>query len=341
MAWMGKTMSDTALHELTPDRRQFLTAACGLAAIGGFGTAVRAQGIPPMPPVPDTWGKAMVLPLWPDGTPAGGYEPQPLPNGWPDAFVRNVARPELHVFLPKVSNGRALLSIPGGAYMVVSIVNEGLDIAREMTARGYTVFVLTYRLPGEGWADRADVPLQDAQRAMRIIRSNASRLNFDPAAVAAVGFSAGGHLGATLATGFSERVYSTRDAVDALDARPNAVGLIYPVISMSAPETHADSAKNLLGPNPDPELILRRSPAHHVTAETPPVFLVHAIDDPAVPVDNSLIMMRALRNAGRPVEAHLFERGGHGFGLGSKDTPAGRWIDAFAAWLDQHVARKG
>lgn len=325
----------------TPDRRRFLLTVTGLVALGGVGAPVVAQSFPPLPPIPDAWREASVLPLWPAGPPAGGFAAQAMPKGWPDVFVRNIARPELHVFRPARSNGRALLVIPGGAYVFVSILNEGVDIAHDMTARGYTVFVLTYRLPGEGWADRADVPLQDAQRAVRVIRANAARYGFDPKAVAAVGFSAGGHLGATLATGFAERVSRPRDTVDGLDARPTAIGLIYPVISMTAPETHAESAKSLLGPDPGADLIARRSPVRHVTAATPPIFLVHAIDDNAVPVENSLTMMRAMREAGRPVETHLFERGGHGFGPGLRDAPAGQWLTLFATWLDQHVSKPG
>ncbi len=324
-----------------PDRRRFLLAAAGAAALGSAGAIARGQSFPPLPPLPDAWRQAAVLPLWPQGAPGGGFVAQELPKDWPDVFVRNVARPELRVFRPTVSNGRALLVIPGGAYAFVSILNEGVDIAHDMTARGYTVFVLTYRLPGEGWRDHADVPLQDAQRAMRLIRSNAARYGVDPAAVAAIGFSAGGHLGATLATGFAERFSPPHDSVDAIDARPAVMGLIYPVISMTAPETHADSARNLLGPSPDAGLVARRSPARLVSAATPPVFLVHAIDDNAVPVENSLIMMRALRDAGRPVEAHLFEKGGHGFGAGAKGTPAAQWLALFAAWLDQHVGGRG
>ncbi|WP_448663854.1 alpha/beta hydrolase [Sphingomonas sp. CJ20] len=315
-------------------RRSFLAGAAGVATLG----VARAQTLPKLPPAPDAWRSAEQIPLWPDGPPSGGYAARPLPAGWPEIWARNVERPVLHVFRPAQSNGRALLSIPGGAYTFVSILNEGLDVARAMTARGYTVFVLTYRLPDEGWANRSDVPLQDAQRAMRVIRAQAKRYGFDPAAVAAVGFSAGGHLGATLATGFGESVYRPRDAVDALDARPAAMGLIYPVIAVTAPVTHAESAMRLLGPNPDAALVARRSPAEHVTAQTPPVFLVHALDDSAVPVENSLTMLRALQAAKRPVEVHLFEAGGHGFGLGPADQPCGQWSALFALWLDRHFA---
>src|SRR5690606_23345557 len=132
-----------------------------------------------------------------------------------------------------------------------------------------------------------------------------------PEQLYAVGFSAGGHLGASLATGFAEPVYTPRDQADALSARPQGMGLIYPVISLEPGITHAESALRLLGENPSAELVARRSPALHVSPETPPTFLMHAIDDPAVPVENSFIMLRALREAGRPVEAHLYQEGGH------------------------------
>ena len=321
-------------------RRSFLAGGAALAGLG-LGSVAQAQEFPKLPPPPPAWTEAEQLALWPDGPPTTGYRARELPAGWPAVWVRNVERPTLRVFRPEKSNGRALLSIPGGAYTFVSILNEGLDVARAMTALGYTVFVLTYRLPDEGWSDRADVPLQDAQRAVRVIRAQASRYGFDPAAVAAVGFSAGGHLAATLATGFAEPVYRPRDATDRLDARPIAMALVYPVISVTAPVTHAESAMRLLGPNPAADLIARRSPADHVTPQTPPVFLVHALDDSAVPVENSLAMMRALRTAKRPVEVHLFEEGGHGFGLGPKDKPCGQWSALFAAWLDRHFAPTG
>lgn len=314
-------------------RRALLAGAAGLAALSAAAPAA-AQGFPKLPPMPEIWNQVEQIDLWPKGTPTKGFKKQQVPADWPDIMVRNIDKPVLRVFRPEKSNGRALLSIPGGAYTFVSILNEGVDVARKMNAHGYTVFVLTYRLPDEGWAQREDVPLQDVQRAMRLIRANADRFGYDAKTVSAVGFSAGGHLGATLATGYAEPVYAPRDAADALDARPAAVGLIYPVISATAPVTHAESAMRLLGNQPSDALIKKRSPAEHVTAETPPVFLVHSIDDSAVPVENSLIMMRAMQAAKRPVEVHLFEDGGHGYGTGWPDRPTSQWTDLFAAWLE-------
>lgn len=330
---MGKDNLDARIG-----RRAFLMGAAGVASLSA---TAKAQNFPKLPPAPQSWIAAEQIALWPDGPPTNGYAAKPLPPGWPEIMVRNVERPVLRVFRPQEPNGRALLSIPGGAYTFVSILNEGADIARDMTARGYTVFVLTYRLPDEGWEGRSDVPLQDAQRAMRLIRARAGHYGYDPAAIAAVGFSAGGHLGASLATGFAEDIYRPRDASDALDARPAAMGLIYPVISATAPITHAESAMRLLGTDPAADLVARRSPALHVTAQTPPIFLAHSIDDKAVPVENSLIMMRAMQAANRPVEMHLFEEGGHGFGLGPTDMPCGQWPALFAAWLERHFAAKG
>jgi acetyl esterase/lipase len=285
------------------------------------------------------WNAAEVIPLWPGAPPNGGFARQPeRPDAIPN-FVTNVAMPELRVFRPETPNGRSLLSIPGGAYRFVSIANEGVDVARAMTAKGYTVFVLVYRLPGEGWSGREDVPLQDAQRAVRVIRFRSAQFGLDPGKVYAVGFSAGGHLGATLATGFAEPLYPPADAADALSARPDGVGLIYPVISHVPGVGHAESSRLLLGEAPSTQLIARRSPALHVSAATPPVFVMHTIDDPAVPVENSLLMIEALRTAGRPVEAHLFEEGGHGFGLGAPGVPVSQWIELFAEWIERQETR--
>jgi acetyl esterase/lipase len=318
------------------DRRQLLGLGAALLA----GTSRVARGAePPAPPalaVPRNWQNAPRLPLW-SGKPPGAqtFSPPPPPGDWPASYVRAVAMPELRVFSPSRPNGRSVLVMPGGAYWFVSVVNEGAELAPLLTARGYTVFVLTYRLPGEGWASRADVPLQDAQRAMRLIRSRAAEYRLDAGRVATLGFSAGGHLAATLATRHAERVYESRDASDQLDARPWASGLIYPVISLRDPLTHALSRQLLLGDSPPAEQIDRRSAELHVDAATTPVFLCHALDDTAVPVDNTLRMLAAMRDAKRPVEAHLLQEGGHAFGVGRPGTPSAQWINLFCAWLDR------
>lgn len=334
------TEDSQAARQSAMGRRAFLAAAGGLAAMASVPAG--AQPKRPLRTIPGAWNEAPTIMLWPEGPPSGGFKPIPLPmTDGPPVFMHNVENPYLRVFRPARSNGRALLVIPGGAYIFVSIDNEGVDVGQAMAARGYTVFVLVHRLPGEGWSNRSDVPLQDAQRAMRLVRSMAGTYGIDPAHMSAIGFSAGGHLAATLATDFAQQVYAPRDAVDRLVARPRAVGLIYPVISMSPPDTHADSRTRLLGGDPSAALVARRSPAAHVGPDTPPIFLMHALDDPAVPPANSLEMLNAMRVAQRPVAAHFFEEGGHGFGLGRSDLPVHAWLSLFADFLDRHATNEG
>lgn len=321
----------------TVGRRGFLLATGGGMIATASASRAIAQGLQPSDSMA-LWDGADTISLWDGPAPNGGFSAQALPAGSPPIFLRNIRDPYLRVFRPAKSNGRSLLSIPGGAYTFVSIANEGVDVARDMTARGYTVFVLVYRLPGEGWSGREDVPLQDAQRAVRVIRGRSAEFGCDPEQVYAVGFSAGGHLAASLAVGFAERIYTRRDAHDDLSARPRAIGLVYPVISQVEGIGHAESTLRLLGPDPSMANMVRRSPDIHVGPETPPTFLLHAMDDPAVPIENSLLMMGALRGARRPVEAHFFERGGHGFGAGSANQPHSAWLQLFARWMESQAA---
>jgi acetyl esterase/lipase len=283
--------------------------------------------------LPDAWTAAPTIPLWPGDPPgAAGFAAQKLPADWPAVFVRNIAKPALHVFRPDRPDGRALLVIPGGAYQFVSVANEGADLAARVTPLGITVFVLTYRLPGEGWAARADVPLQDAQRAMRVMRAEAARYEIDPSTVALLGFSAGGHLAATLATQHAEHVYDAVDSRDALSARPFAAALVYPVVTMLKPWTHGLSRNLLLGETATDADVERRSAELHVDAATPPLFIVHAIDDEAVPVENSIRLMEAARAARVQVEAHFLQEGGHAFGVGYPHTPSEHWIELLDVW---------
>jgi acetyl esterase/lipase len=319
------------------DRREFLALGCTLLLTEAAAQERRPAKLSPPPPaktLPTAWTQAPSIALWPGAPPgAAGYAAQALASDWPPVFLRNVERPDLRVFRPARPNGQALLVIPGGAYQFVSVANEGAELAPHLTGLGFTVFVLTYRLPGEGWSHRADVPLQDAQRAMRVIRAAATRYELDASKVSVLGFSAGGHLAATLATQHAESTYAAADTVDALSTRPFAAGLVYPVVTMMKPWTHELSRKLLLGEAPSDADVQRRSAELHVDATTPPVFAVHAIDDPAVPVENSLRMMSAMREAKRPVEAHFLQEGGHAFGVGYPDTPSAHWIELFVAWL--------
>jgi acetyl esterase/lipase len=284
-----------------------------------------------------------VVELWP-GTPPGAPETLPqdqitdrvATSGFQDRYATRVGRPRMTVFRPARPNGAAVLIAPGGTYVRVVIDKEGFETARRLAEAGITAFVLRYRLPIDGWADKADVPLQDAQRALRLIRVGAPRYGIDPQRVAVMGFSAGGHVAASLSTRHSVRTYRPVDAADAQDARPNLSALIYPVIDMTLPHANQGSRESLLGRAPTPDQEAAYSLQRRVDKTTPPTFLVHAWDDVSVPVENSLGYLAALRAAGVPAEAHLFEEGGHGFGIRLiQGKPAAAWPDLFLAWAER------
>ncbi|MFN7054042.1 alpha/beta hydrolase [Hyphomonas sp.] len=281
-----------------------------------------------------------VIYLWPDGPPGG--VPQSLtehivhrdnPFGLPDRAAHDVTAPSLTIFRPAVPDGSAILIIPGGGYRWVVMDKEGFEGARHFASRGATVYVLRYRLPHQGWAAGPAAPLQDAQRAMRLIRSRAAEDGIDPDRVVVMGFSAGGHLAGLLATRFYEAVYAPLDRADSLSARPDGAALIYPVVTFTQPHAHAGSRTNMLGPEPSEAASASWSLETLVHPSMPPVLLMHAADDAAVPVENSLILHAALRVAGVPVALHIFETGGHGFGLrGLEGTPLAAWPDLVRDW---------
>lgn len=317
-----------------------MTAVAALAAAG----PVRAQswGGPPTPaaesPDAPVWPAAETIDLWPEGLP-GGESASPVynatmngPMGERQLWVRGVARPSLAVYRPARPNGMGVIIIPGGGYEFISVQAEGIAVAERLNAEGITAFVLSYRLPAEGWSARPDVSLQDAQRAMRRVRSDASLGVTGRLGV--LGFSAGGHLAAMLSTGWADPVYAASDTLDSQSARPDFSALVYPVILTEGAYAHAGSRDHLLGLAPAAALLASRSPLGRVSAESPPTFLVHAMDDGLVPPANSLDYAAALSAVGVPVETHLFDHGGHGFGLrGSPDSPGALWPGLLASWL--------
>ena len=283
--------------------------------------------------------------LWPHGTPGA---PAMLPvetvkerstdPAHNDRYVFGISRPRMAVFRPAKPNGAAVLIMPGGGYRWVVIDKEGYEMARWLAERGVTAFVLFYRLPHEGWNSGPDTPLIDAQRAMRIIRYRAASLRIDPQRIVAMGFSAGGHVCASLMTRFAAPVYQPADAADRLSARPDAAAPIYPVISMSAPTGHPGSRANLIGQNATPELERAYNPALNLPSDAPPAFLLHAEDDESVPVANTLMLREALIAKKVPVEMHLYPDGGHGFGLRlSRGHSVDGWQFVFDAWMRRRV----
>ncbi len=330
-------------HRLAVARRRL--AACSLVLLClGAGVAEGAE--PAAWPTTETAAERQArIPLWPgDGLAPGDHalsvsqrtlERSPDP-ALPDRFVDHVSRPYLVVHRPAHPNGAALLVIPGGGYQRIVLDKEGTALEPAFVAQGgITLFVLRYRLPGEGHADGADAPLADAQRALRLIRAQAGQWGVDPHRIGAMGFSAGGHLAASLGTRYDEPLHAPIDAVDRYSARPDFQLLIYPVIDMQGTATHAGSRQQLLGAEADAARAQRYSPQRHVDARTPPTFLVHAQDDDVVPVENSLLFYAALRVAGVPTEMHLFAQGGHGFGIrGTRGLTTAAWPRLALDWID-------
>jgi acetyl esterase/lipase len=248
--------------------------------------------------------------------------------------MRFVTEPTLDMYLAPAQKATrtAVIICPGGGYWGLAIAHEGAAIAKWLNSLGITAFVLKYRLPSDDiMVDKSVGPMQDGQRAIRLVRQHAKEWNIDADKIGIMGFSAGGHLASTLSTHFNEKVY---EPVDAISARPDFSLLIYPVISMEEKTTHAGSKLNLLGENPSSDRVKYFSNELQVTTDTPPAFLIHSIDDVVVPVQNSIGYGLAMEKHHVPCELHIYQSGGHGYGLGrSKDTESS-WPDACRKWLE-------
>lgn len=282
-------------------------------------------------------GQSKVIEIW------NGKVPGAIPNAnykqtvdsednW--TKMRFVTNPTMDMYpVPKgIATGTAVIICPGGAYWGVAIAHEGKEIAQWLNSLGITAFVLKYRLPNDAiMADKAVGPLQDAQEAIRLVRRHAKEWGINPDKIGIMGFSAGGHLASTLSTHFDEKVY---EAADSTSARPDFSLLIYPVISMEESITHKGSQVNLLGDNPSPERIKYFSNESLVNGETPPAFLVHSIDDGAVPVQNSIGYALAMEKYHIPCELHIYQSGGHGYGLGKSKNTESSWPETCRKWLE-------
>jgi acetyl esterase/lipase len=279
----------------------------------------------------------MTLPLW-NGSPPLQKEMDLKEKVVSEGIVRigNVQIPTIEVYLPakQIATGQAVVIFPGGGYSILAYDWEGTDFAKWLNSQGIAGIVVKYRLPkSASLTDPKEVPLMDAQRAIRLVRQNASDWNIAPSKVGVMGFSAGGHLASTLSTQYSHTVDRTMDAADALSARPDFSILIYPVITFVSPAIHSGSMKALLGENQTEELKKRFSAELNVTAETPPTFLVHAGDDTGVPVENSLLYYAALRAKGVAASLHVYPEGGHGFAFGMGKGPVENWRDVLLDWI--------
>jgi acetyl esterase/lipase len=310
--------------------RRILTTICALALVLGAGS-----------PAADDGGRARFaterhqdqpgspIPIWPEGVPDaikdGGSETLT------DGILRNVHVPSLTPYLPPAgrANGTAVIVCPGGGYNRLAIDKEGRATAEWLNSLGVSAFVLKYRLKEYGHP----APLRDVLRAVRLLRSSASRLGIAPDRIGVLGFSAGGHLAASAATLFDAPEGRTGAPFDRVSGRPDFAILVYPVIVLTGPYAHNGSRRALIGDTPEPGLAERLSLDTRVTKDTPPTFLVHGGTDTAVPPENSTLFYLALRKAGVPAELHNFERGAHGFGLRPGQGPVSAWPQRCADWL--------
>ncbi|WP_207427184.1 alpha/beta hydrolase [Pedobacter sp. SYSU D00535] len=282
-----------------------------------------------------TGNSQTVIPLYPGKIPnaiAGADEEIKHVNNTGQIRYEKVSKPTLEIHLPakEKATGAAVVIVPGGGYRIVSYTNEGTDIAAEFTKMGIAAFILKYRLPSDKtMPDKTIGPLQDAQQAIKTVRSRAKEWGVDTSKVGIIGFSAGGHLAATAGTHFSKSVIDNKDNIS---LRPNFMVLVYPVISLTENLMHKGSRDNLIGAAPSSELTSRFSNEMQVSPQTPPTMLIHAADDKTVKVENSLRFYEALLKNNVSAEMHLYPKGGHGFGIGPTRAPD-HWTDRVQHWL--------
>ena len=265
---------------------------------------------------------------------------KPVPNTESSAInedsiliVSNVSQPTLTVFLPDAgkATGEAIIVVPGGGYKILAAGHEGVDVAKRFADMGIAAFVLKYRIPDTAWMINPETgPIEDAQRAIQMVRENAKKWNIDPHKVGVLGFSAGGHLASTLATHFNRSYIPKKKNIS---FRPDFAVLVYPVITFVDSAAHTGSMHNLLGSTPSAAKKREYSNELQVTPQTPPTFLVHAKDDP-VSVRNTILFADSLNAKGVKSEVLLYEVGGHGFGLVNKTSPT-LWPDRVKQWLEK------
>ena len=282
-----------------------------------------------------------IIPIWPEGVPnQNPSEEKENLISTNIVQIRNVQIPPLEIYLPSKANqtGKAVIICPGGGYKMLAYDWEGTDIAKWYNSKGIAAFVLKYRLPNSPsliepqWA-----PLQDAQRAIRIVRKNSKKWNIDSSQIGVMGFSAGGHLASTLGTHFNEDTLKeiNINSINEISARPDFMILIYPVITFDKKYYHGGSKNSLIGENSSQEMIDYFSNNLQVSSDTPPTFLIHSSDDSGVPYQNSVLFFDALQKFKISSELHLYPEGGHGYSLAIGKGRLQDWTELLNDWLNE------
>jgi acetyl esterase/lipase len=252
----------------------------------------------------------------------------------PQRIIEGISVPTMTVYVPKKPNGAAALILPGGGYTSVVIDAEGTDIAKWLSSTGITAFVLKARLPGEGHVNGKHVPLQDAQRAFRIIRKNAEKWKLDTNRIGVVGFSSGGHLASMLATNYAKKVYIPIDDVDEVSAHPEWCVLVYPPVSGNA-RAYLVKEQPPMNPAQKQELYDEYPTDKQVTRDTPRTFIVNGDDDSIADAENGVRFYLALHKAGVPAEIHIFIKGVHGFAVRNAKGPVKSWTKMCEDWMKE------
>lgn len=252
-------------------------------------------------------------------------------NGGNQFWITSVARPSLAYYPAAENSGTAIIICPGGGYAGLTYMFEGTETAKWLSSKGISAFVLKYRLPSDQtMKDRKNGPLQDVQQAIRYVRANAQEYGIDPSKIGVIGFSAGGHLASTASTLYNDEVYKSEYNVS---ARPDFSILIYPVITLDPAYTHAGTREALIGKDADKTTTDKYSTHLQVTSDTPPAFLVHALDDNLVPYVNSIMYANALRDKKVQCELHLYAQGDHGLRVKDPTDTQAFWRDACEKWM--------
>lgn len=279
-----------------------------------------------------------IMPLWPNEVPNQVESKEKEVHDKKGLlWMTNVQKPTIEVYLSakQNANGQAVLIFPGGGYQGLAYDWEGTDIAKTLNSKGVAGIVVKYRSPlSKTLTEKQNVPLQDAQRAIRLVKSMAKEWNIDENKIGIAGFSAGGHLASTLGTHFMEKVYAPQDEMDSISARPDFMILVYPVITFKTESTHMGSRTALLNNAPTDDQIKYYSNELWVNEGTPPTFLAHAIDDDVVPVENSILFFQALKKSKVPTTMHIYPDGGHGFSLALDNDHLKGWMDSLFDWLE-------
>lgn len=274
------------------------------------------------------------IPLWPGTPPGKGGVTGPEKLGGEGAgygAVSNIASPRMRVYRPNHPNGRAVIVCGGGGYFRIQLWKESTPAARWLQNRGYTVFELLYRLPNDGWEPSA--PFADAQRAMKIVRTRAEEFGLRPDRIGIMGFSAGGHLAGYTALLPEQELYSGDDRYEQVSARPDFAALLFPVVTLRAPYDTTRTRREILGRDASPAAEAAWSLDTHAHEGAPPTIIFSASDDPITPPGHGIAMFQALVAAKAPAELHIFEAGGHGWGLGTPEQGLSQWPEIFEAWI--------